>query len=68
MTVLGRRLRTLRKAKGWSQDDLARRVKLTKPYLSMLETGARRQPSLPTLVRLAKALGVPVTDLLGPRP
>jgi transcriptional regulator with XRE-family HTH domain len=65
--MLGRRLRTLREAKGWSQDNLARRVKLTKPYVSMLETGARKQPSLPTLVRLAKALGVPVTELLGRR-
>ncbi|MGH7389897.1 MAG: helix-turn-helix domain-containing protein [Candidatus Rokuibacteriota bacterium] len=35
--------------------------------MSMLETGARKQPSLPTLVRLAKVLGVPVTELLGRR-
>lgn len=37
--MIGRRLRALRKAKGWSQDELARRVKLTKPYLSMLGLG-----------------------------
>jgi len=62
--VIGRRLRALREAKGWSQDDLARRAKLTKPYVSMLETGVRKQPSLPTLRRLAKALGVPITEVL----
>ena len=62
--MLGRRLRALREAKGWSQDDLARRAKLTKPYVSMLETGVRKQPSLPTLRRLAKALGVPITEVL----
>jgi len=47
--VIGRRIRALREAKGWSQDDLARRAKLTKPYVSMLETGERKQPSLPAL-------------------
>jgi transcriptional regulator with XRE-family HTH domain len=31
----------------------------------MLEGGQRKAPSLPTLERLAKALGVPVTELLG---
>ncbi len=62
--MIGRRLRALREAKGWSQDDLARRAKLTKPYVSMLETGVRKQPSLPTLRRLAKALGVPITEVL----
>lgn len=62
--MLGRRLRALREAKGWSQDDLARRAKLTKPYVSMLETGVRKQPSLPTLRRLAKVFGVPLTVLL----
>jgi len=54
--VIGRRIKALREAKGWSQDDLARRAKLTKPYVSMLETGERKQPSLPALRRLAKVL------------
>jgi transcriptional regulator with XRE-family HTH domain len=30
----------------------------------MIETGARKSPSLPVLKRLAKSLGVPVTALL----
>jgi transcriptional regulator with XRE-family HTH domain len=62
--MIGKRIKALREAKGWSQDELARRVKVTKPYLSMLETGVRKQPSLPALRRLAKTLGVPVTELL----
>ncbi len=62
--MIGRRIRALREAKGWSQDDLARRAKLTKPYVSMLETGERKQPSLPALRRLAKVLAVKVTSLL----
>ena len=52
-------------AKGWTQDELARKAKLTKPYISQLENGVRKNPSLPALQRLAKALGVPVTEVLG---
>lgn len=34
-------------------------------YVSMLESGKRKAPSLPALQRLAKALGAPVAELLG---
>jgi XRE family transcriptional regulator, master regulator for biofilm formation len=57
-------LKTLRNEKGMTQDEVARRAKVTKPYLSQLETGVRKNPSLPVLKRLATALGVPVTALL----
>jgi transcriptional regulator with XRE-family HTH domain len=57
-------LRTLREQKGLTQDQVAKRAGVTKPYLSQLESGARKNPSLPVLKRLAKALGVPVTALL----
>jgi transcriptional regulator with XRE-family HTH domain len=43
---------------------LAKRAKVTEAYVSQLESGMRRNPSLPVLKRLAKALGVPVTKLL----
>jgi XRE family transcriptional regulator of biofilm formation len=57
-------LKTLRRQKALTLDELAKRAKLTKPYLSQLENGVRTNPSLPALKRLAKALGVPVTELL----
>jgi transcriptional regulator with XRE-family HTH domain len=44
---------------------VAQKAGVTKNYITMLETGARKTPSLPVLKRLAKALGVPVTELLG---
>ena len=47
-----------------TQDEVARKANVTKPYLSQLETGARKNPSLPVLRRLARALRVPVTELL----
>jgi len=57
-------LRTLREQRGLTQNQVASRAGVTKPYLSQLESGARKNPSLPVLKRLAKALGVPVTELL----
>jgi XRE family transcriptional regulator, master regulator for biofilm formation len=57
-------IRALRERKGLTQEQVARRAKVTKFYVSQLETGLRKNPSLPVLRRLAKALGVPVTELL----
>lgn len=61
---LGTVLRAIRERKGLTQDQVAERAGITKPYLSQLESGARKNPSLPVLRRLAKALGVRVTRLL----
>jgi XRE family transcriptional regulator of biofilm formation len=61
---LGDVLRNRREAKGLTQAQLARRAKITDEYVSMLETGAKRNPSLAVLQRLAKVLGVSVSELL----
>jgi transcriptional regulator with XRE-family HTH domain len=58
-------IRGLRDAKGLTQVELAKRAKVTRGYLAQLEAGYKTNPSLPTLRKLAKALGVPVTELLG---
>ncbi len=57
-------LRVLRKRQGISQVALAKRVNVSHAYIAMLETGERKTPSLAILNRLAKALGVSVTELL----
>ena len=56
-------LRTLRLAKGLSQQEVASRAKITVSYVSMLERG-NRSPPLETLEALAKALKVPPLQLL----
>ncbi len=61
---LGQVLRRMREQKGMTQEELAKRAKLTKPYISQIENGVRQNPSLPALRRLAKALGVPMAQLL----
>jgi transcriptional regulator with XRE-family HTH domain len=58
-------VKRLREEKGMTQADLAKKAKVTRPYITMLEGGQRKAPSVATLQRIAKALGVPVTELLG---
>jgi transcriptional regulator with XRE-family HTH domain len=61
---IGKVLKDLREDKGLSQDALAKKADVTQPYIAMLERGKKKNPSLAILKRLAKALGVPVTELL----
>jgi len=62
---LSKMLKTLREEKGLSQVELAARAKVGRTYIVKLESGDKKNPSLLILQRLAKALGVPVTELLG---
>ena len=62
---LGRVLKTLREEKGLTQVDLANKAKVERTYIVKLESGDKKNPSLDILKKLAKALGVPVTELLG---
>ncbi len=61
---LGARVRARREALGWSQAELAEKVKITPNYVSVLERGLKL-PALDTLVVIAKALNVSVPELLG---
>ena len=54
-----------REGVGLTREGLAKKAKVTTAYVSMLEAGKRKKPSLPVLQRIAKARGVPVTELLG---
>lgn len=54
-----------REAAGMTQEELARRAKLSRGYLADLEAGHRKNPSLVILGRLAKALGCSLAQLLG---
>jgi len=61
---LGTVLKKLRTAKGLTQEQLGNKVGVSDAYITMLETGARKNPSLDLLERLAKALKVKVGELL----
>jgi transcriptional regulator with XRE-family HTH domain len=60
--ALGRRVRALRNAKGWSQERLAEHANLDRSYIAGIETGSRN-PSLKALELLAKGLQVGIVAL-----
>ena len=64
MSPLGRRVKRLRTTQGMSQRTLAAKVKVTQGLIHQLEAGVIQDVRSQVVVRLAKALGVPVTELL----
>ena len=60
---LGKKLREIRLKKKLSQGDIARILGVHRSYISGLERG-RRNPSLMTVHKVAKALGVSTNELL----
>lgn len=60
---LGRRLQALRTTRGWTQGELAAAAGLDRTYISGLENG-RQNPTLGALLRLGRALDVPVERLV----
>ena len=65
--TIGQRIRRFRTDRGLSASELAAAARVSKSYLSELEsaTGTAQRPSADILYRLAKALGVAMSDLLG---
>jgi transcriptional regulator with XRE-family HTH domain len=61
--AVGRAVRGLRQARGWSLDELSGRSGVSKGMVVQIE-GARTNPSIGTLCRLADAFGVTVARLL----
>ena len=57
-------LKRLREERGWTQAELAKKASVTEAYVSMIEAGKRKSPSLPVLRRLARALGKTMAELL----
>lgn len=60
---LGRNLKKIRVEKGISQGDIARALNVARSFVSDLENG-KRNPTLTTISKLAKAIGVSTDELL----
>lgn len=58
------RIKSIRKQLNMSQVELADKSGITQAYLSALENGVKRNPSLKTLGSIANALDVQVTELI----
>ena len=61
---LGRRIRELRSKHGWTQEQFAEFCGLHRTYLGHVERG-EKNVSLSTVLRVANALGVRTSSLLG---
>ena len=59
----GRVIQLLRRAEGWSQRDLSKRIGVARTYLAQVESG-KREPGLVLLRDAALQLQVPVALLL----
>ncbi|MBI2634733.1 helix-turn-helix transcriptional regulator [Candidatus Peregrinibacteria bacterium] len=59
----GQRVREIRKQKGFSQEELATKSGLHRTYISDIERGDRNV-SLKNVEKIAKALRVPIGNLL----
>ena len=57
------KVRRLREAKGWSQEELGRRARLHRTYIGSIER-SERNVSLLNIERIAKALGISVYKIL----
>jgi len=60
---LGDNIRRIRQEKGMSQGDISRALDMDRGYISRVENGSKN-PTILNLEKMAKALGVPVAELL----
>lgn len=56
-------IKNLRLERNWSQAELAKKAGLSQSYIHDLETGTKT-PTIRTLEKLAKALQVPIDELI----
>ena len=63
LAALGQAVRRHREAKGFSQEAFAFEVELDRTYVSGIERGVRN-PTVATLLRMTKALGITPAALL----
>lgn len=64
MSKIGAKIKRLREKQGWTQKQLAGKAGMTREGIAQIEVGMRKTPTLETRKKLAKALEVPITELL----
>ena len=62
LAAFGKRFAEIRRARGYTQEQLAEKMNITPLSIGFIEQG-RRWPRLSTLHKLAKCLDVPVAEL-----
>ncbi len=62
---IGRRIATLRKLKGWSQEDLSRNIGMSRPSLAQIELG-NRNLDIMEIQKLSDTLGFSIDEFMTP--
>lgn len=62
LILLGRRIRNLRQAKGWTQQELGEYADMNYKFLGEIERG-QQNPSFNVMMKIAGALGVEMAEL-----
>ena len=63
-TNLARKVKQLREKLGLSQEKLARLADVSNNTIINIEAGKQDNPTIDTLKKVAKALGIPVEDII----
>lgn len=63
-SVIGKNIKKYREKMGISQDRLSKLADITYVTIIKIESGANKNPTIETISKIAKALGVKVDDLL----
>jgi len=62
--TIGDKIKQLRNKRGLTQDELARKSDLPYTTLTKIETNVITKPSIQTVMKIAKGLGIGVDDLI----
>lgn len=62
--MIGDNIKNLRKKKGITQDNLARKANMPYATLVKIESNVVKKPSVQNVAKIAEALGVRIEDLL----
>ena len=62
--TIGDKIKRIRNKQGLTQDELARKADLPYTTLTKIETNVITKPSIQTVMKIAKGLGIGVDDLI----
>ena len=63
--MLTKKVLALRKKAGWSQQKLAEKAELSYNMITKIEQGAAKQPTIQTVMKIAKAFRISLDELVG---
>ncbi len=62
--TIGDKIKQLRNKQGLTQDELARKSELPYTTLTKIESNVITKPSIQTVMKIAKGLGITIDDLI----